>query len=619
MSAGDIDTLSNLWKVSLLKNGLTNGEIPFTDSQDLYRTIDAIPLGGIPWESFSLSYNGDVPEASTHEIDYAPLCKFDADRKCQFKDFMSGDWAWTQADKIAEDPITHGEMVVPIILGSNKTTVSVATGHNEYYPLYVSVGNVHNNVRRAHQNAVALLGFLAIPKNYPEQALLACIVQGWCAHCIALPNNLDGEGKRRSQKYSEALTNVFGLDVLWDKYGIVGDLVPFTNSFPQANIHKLLAPDLLHQVIKGTFKDHLVSWVEDYLMQTHGKGCAEEIMDSIDRRIAAALSFPGLRRFPEGCGFKQWTGNNSKVLMKVYLPAIERHVPPDVTKTFRAYLEFCYLVQRNAHNKTTLTRIQDALDCFHQYCTVFQTTGAVKEPWRRSNRYNALGQMLLTNQRLDKLAALRVDFIECGMLSGNIMSPQAAVEGGVNINTGDLESGPVLGPPTVAHQHLHDSDAPCAANIILSNCPAGSLNAKILVFHSATAMFYAPSDESGLRGMHQETICASPSWWRGPSRHDCVFVERDWDAGIGLHWFSKVQEEPNNLIGIWMVRPDFNEGLSPTTEVIHLDCILRATHLLPVFGDDSIPQQILFHNSLDAFASFYVNKFIDHHAFGLAS
>jgi hypothetical protein len=28
-------------------------------------------------------------------------------------------------------------------------------------------------------------------------------------------------------------------------------------------------------------------------------------------------SFPGLRRFPEGRGFKQWTGDDSKALMKV--------------------------------------------------------------------------------------------------------------------------------------------------------------------------------------------------------------------------------------------------------------------------------------------------------------
>lgn len=56
-------------------------------------------------------------------------------------------------------------MFVPIILGSDKTTVSVATGQNEYYPLYVSSGNVHNTVRRPHQGAVALVAFLAIPKG----------------------------------------------------------------------------------------------------------------------------------------------------------------------------------------------------------------------------------------------------------------------------------------------------------------------------------------------------------------------------------------------------------------------------------------------------------------------
>jgi hypothetical protein len=69
-------------------------------------------------------------------------------------------------DKIAnKHPAAHRSMFVPIILGSDKTTVSVATGHNEYYPLYISTGNVHNNVRRSHRGAVALLAFLAIPKS----------------------------------------------------------------------------------------------------------------------------------------------------------------------------------------------------------------------------------------------------------------------------------------------------------------------------------------------------------------------------------------------------------------------------------------------------------------------
>jgi len=56
-------------------------------------------------------------------------------------------------------------MLVPIILSSNKTTVSVATGQTDYYPLYLSIGNVRNTVHRAHRNAVALIGFLAMPKS----------------------------------------------------------------------------------------------------------------------------------------------------------------------------------------------------------------------------------------------------------------------------------------------------------------------------------------------------------------------------------------------------------------------------------------------------------------------
>ena len=53
---------------------------------------------------------------------------------------------------------------MPLGLGSDKTTVSVATGQNDYYPLYLLLRDVSNAVRRAHRRAVVVLAFLADPK-----------------------------------------------------------------------------------------------------------------------------------------------------------------------------------------------------------------------------------------------------------------------------------------------------------------------------------------------------------------------------------------------------------------------------------------------------------------------
>jgi hypothetical protein len=180
------------------------------------------------------------------------------------------------------------------------------------------------------------------------------------------------------------------------------------------------------------------------------------------------------------------------------LPAIEGHVPREIVRTFRAFLEFCYITRRNVVDTKALTELEDALARFHQYRTAFQELGvrpdgcslprqhslthyislikafgapnglcssiteskhikAVKEPWRRSNRYKALGQMLLTNQRLDKLAACRVDFTRRQMLKergGNphldANSPHANPANGEE----DDDDGAVDAPFILAHVAL---------------------------------------------------------------------------------------------------------------------------------------------------------------------
>jgi Plavaka transposase len=206
MSVGNIDILLHLWAASLAQH---DDSPPFLNHQDLYDTIDATPIGGVPWQSASLSYDGPLPiqpfpwMQSKYTIwfrdprllfkgmlenpdfaksfDYRPYRQYDTRGSRRYEHFMSADWAWSQAvcpfpcffapalmnaqDIIAEDPENHGAMFVPIILGSDKTTVSVMTGQTEYWPIYGSIGNIHNNVRRAHGAGLVLIGFLSIPKS----------------------------------------------------------------------------------------------------------------------------------------------------------------------------------------------------------------------------------------------------------------------------------------------------------------------------------------------------------------------------------------------------------------------------------------------------------------------
>ncbi|KAJ7106760.1 hypothetical protein C8R44DRAFT_545237, partial [Mycena epipterygia] len=355
-SAGEINQALDLWAAQVLRHG---DYPPWRNAKDLYDTIDTIQHGDMPWKVYQITYTGVRPPVppkwmtETYElctrdsrlvlqqqlstpdfkdkIDYSPYRQFDGEGKRVWSNLMSGDWAWKQADIIAEDPSTHGATFVPIVAGSDKTTVSVATGHQEYHPVW-----------------------------------LAAIVQNWCPKCDAKPDNLDTrDARRRTHEKTDFLITCFDPGTLWDDFGIRSDVVPFTHDFPRADIHELLSPDLLHQVIKGTFKDHLVEWVNEYLHATHGEARALEIIADIDHRISAVPSFPGLRRFPDGRDFSQWTGDDSKALMKVYLAAIAGHVPPQMVKSMAAFMDFCYLARQNSLNSDALDHLQEALDRFH--------------------------------------------------------------------------------------------------------------------------------------------------------------------------------------------------------------------------------------------------------------
>ncbi|KAF5373669.1 hypothetical protein D9758_000924 [Tetrapyrgos nigripes] len=368
-----------------------------------------------------------------------------------------------------------------------------------------------------------------------------------------------------------------------------------------------------------------------------------------------------------------------------------------------SFLDFCYLVRRANIDESSLQQIQERVNSFHHYLQVFITVDvredfnlprlhsivhypllikefgapnglcstitesrhitAVKRPWRRSNRWNALSQMLLTNQRIDKLLALRADLVTRGL----VIPLHSTVPDRFEAETDDvdaLDSDEVLPSdvflarthersypryldvladhieeptlPTLTRRFLHSQ---ISQDPVRSDNDLPSIDSRIYVYHSAIATFYAPSDLSGTRGMLRERIRSTPSW-RGDARRDCVLVVTDESKpgfrGMSaarvlllfsfkydninypcalVHWYNAFGRRPEPNTGTWIVRPAFrgSRPTSPLLAVIHLDTILRAAHLIPVYGRTSIPPKLHFSLSLDLFTAFYVSKYADHH------
>lgn len=177
-----------------------------------------------------------------------------------------------------------------------------------------------------------------------------------------------------------------------------------------------------------------------------------------------------------------------------------------MVKCLSAFLDFCYIARRNFITAANLNELEDALARFHLHREIFVGTAgvtgdrislprqhslmhyircirlfgspnglcssiteskhikAVKEPWRCSSRFKALTQMLLTNSRMDKLAAARQEFRKLGMMDGTTAGYTAMILGGGQPQPRDLapesdddeddDNGPALGPKSLSSIEL---------------------------------------------------------------------------------------------------------------------------------------------------------------------
>ncbi|KAF7354364.1 hypothetical protein MVEN_01125000 [Mycena venus] len=267
-------------------------------------------------------------------------------------------------------PPVYCACISGIIISSDKTKLSQFQGDKTAWPVYITIGNISKEIQRQPSaHAMVLIGYLPVSK-------LTCFTDDTCSlvgyhlfhHCMSLlPKPLIATGKEgMDMVYSDSFIRCvfpilaayvmdFPEQLRFEEDRLRAVYKPFWAELPHTDIFGCFTPDLLHQLHKGVFKDHLVSWCETLI----GK-------DELDARFKAMNGYPGLCHFRKGISsVSQWTGTEHKEMQHVFVGMLAGAVNAQVLTIVKTLIDFIYYTQLQSHTSRTLNTLKKSLDTFH--------------------------------------------------------------------------------------------------------------------------------------------------------------------------------------------------------------------------------------------------------------
>ncbi|KAI0709807.1 hypothetical protein C8Q76DRAFT_624659 [Earliella scabrosa] len=347
-----------------------------------------------------------------------------------YDEAWTADWWWELQVRKEHSLLPPDATIAPVILSSDKTMLSRFSGDKQAWPVYLTIGNISKSVRRQpSKHATVLLGYIphtklecftkerralegyrlfhecmrillrplveagkngvemtcadgAVRKVYPilsayiadhpEQCLVTGCQENFCPKCTAHSSRL-GEPVYSTMKEPDAVWETISAAARGkkpDEFKQQGLRLidPFWRELPHCDIFSCITPDLLHQLHKGVFKDHTVSWATKCM-----DGGAEEV----DRCFKAMPRHPMLRHFRRGISLvSQWTGTEYKDMERVFLGVLTSASDPGAVRAVRAVLDFIYYAHFHSHTDDSLAALESAWATFHDNKQVFIDNGA---------------------------------------------------------------------------------------------------------------------------------------------------------------------------------------------------------------------------------------------------